>query len=105
MTETDTRTGGWAFVADNESAARLIDAVLDLDASEEYTKTAIAEQSGVPLKTLYLNDLLADCVDLGLLTEVGITEDGSEACYRVNEDSDLLQAAAAFDDAFRRQRE
>lgn len=91
---------GWQFVAECDGAARLFDALLDLDPGETYSKTDLAEVTGVPLKTLYLEGLLDECVDLGVLERADGTEEGSEPRYAIDEDSDVLTAAAAFDDAF-----
>lgn len=102
--DTDAPEGGWAFVADTDGAARLIGTLLELDTGETYTRSEIADRAGVPLKTLYLNDLLAECVDLGVLAESGSgTESptGGESEYHVLTGSSLLEAATAFDDAFR----
>jgi hypothetical protein len=109
MRTDETPTGGWEFVAEREGAARLLGALADLDDGTAYTKTEIAERTGVARKTLYLNDLVAECADLGLLAPVdpdGAEDDAAdgETQYRVVSDSDLLAAAAAFDDAYRSQR-
>ncbi|WP_123533038.1 hypothetical protein [Halosimplex salinum] len=100
----DAPDGGWAFVADRDGAARLIDALLDLDADETYTRSEIADRAGVPLKTLYLNGLLEECADLGLLSQAGgdgESPTGEETRYHVHADSTILEAAAVFDDACR----
>lgn len=104
MTIEDAPEGGWEFVAERDAAARLVDALLELDGGSAYTRTELAETADVPLKTLYLNGLLEECADLGILERVEGAGDG-EAVYRPVEDSDLLQAAATFEEAFRRQRE
>ncbi|WP_415381148.1 hypothetical protein [Halosimplex sp. TS25] len=96
--------GAWAFVADSDGAAKLFGTLVDLDADDAYTRSELAERSGVPLKTLYLNDLIAAFVDRGVLeTEVAPSDDEGEPRYRVVPDSDLLAAAAAFEDAYRSQ--
>lgn len=104
MTTEDASGGGWEFVAERDAAARLVDALLELDGANAYTRTELAETAGVALKTLYLNGLLEECTDLGLLERVE-DADGEETAYRPVEDSDLLQAAATFEEAFRRERE
>ncbi|WP_459192364.1 hypothetical protein [Halosimplex sp. J119] len=96
--------GGWAFVADSDGAAKLFGTLVELDTEDAYTRSELAERSGVPLKTLYLNDLIAAFVDLGVLeTEVAPSDDDGEPSYRVVPDSDLLVAAEAFEDAYRSQ--
>jgi hypothetical protein len=102
MQDTD-ETTGWEFVAERESMAPLIDTLLALDSEATYTKTEIAEHADVPLKTLYLNDVLEECADLGVLQRVDAPESG-ESVYRVADDSDILDAAAAFDDAYQSSR-
>lgn len=104
MQRNEETTTGWQFVAQRESAALLIDALLALDGETTHTKTDIAEAADVPLKTLYLSDVLEECADLGVLQRVE-TDDGEtgEPRYRIDEDSDILAAAAAFDDAYRAQ--
>jgi len=99
----DAPDGGWAFVSDRDGAARLFDALLALDPEETYTRSEIAEQADVPLKTLYLNDLLDEFVALGVLAEDaggGESPTGTESQYRVHTDSKLFSAAQAFDDAY-----
>jgi len=110
MRTDETPTGGWEFIAEREGAAELLGALADLDDGDTYTKTEIAERTGVARKTLYLNDLVAECADLGLLAPVdteGESDDAGadgETQYRVVSDSDLLAATAAFDEAYRSQR-
>ena len=111
MREVDPPAGGWEFVAEREGAAELLGALADLEEGVTYTKTEIAERTGVARKTLYLNDLVSECADLGVLTAADDGTDAEadgadgEARYRVVPDSDLLAAAAAFDDAYRNQRD
>jgi hypothetical protein len=100
----DKPDGGWEFVAAHDPAAELIGALLQLD-DDVYTKTELAEAADVPLKTLYLNDMLETFADIGILERADGDGDETEACYCVNQDSDLLEAAAAFDDAYRTSRE
>lgn len=102
--DADAPDGGWAFVADRDGAAKVLDALVELDPTETYTRSEVADQAGVPLKTLYLNDLLEEYVDLGVLTSNtggGESPTGEETQYRVRPDSTLLDAAATFDDAYR----
>ncbi|MFB6141376.1 MAG: hypothetical protein ABEJ26_13195 [Halosimplex sp.] len=100
MQRNDEAETGWTFVAEHDAAARLFDAALDLDADETYTRDQLAEASGVALKTLYLNDLVGEFVEIGVFAAVDATEDGEQDRYRLDEDSDLLAAARAFDETF-----
>ncbi|QLH77683.1 hypothetical protein HZS55_10380 [Halosimplex rubrum] len=93
--------GGWAFVATSDGAANLLGTLTELNAERAYTRSDLSERSGVPLKTLYLNGLLDEFVDLGLLVRADDEgDDETEPQYRVAADSDLLDAARAFDDAY-----
>jgi hypothetical protein len=100
MLREDVPETGWGFVAAKEGAAEVFGALLALEPDAERTKTELAEDAGVALKTLYVNDWLSELVDLGVLAETGENDDG-ETCYRVVEDSDLLVAARRFDEAYR----
>lgn len=91
--ESDT---GWARVAQHDEAAAVIDAVLHLDPEERYTKTALSDAAGVPLKTLYLDGTLDDLVAIGLLTRHDA--DGEETLFSVDDESKVYDAAVAFDD-------
>ncbi|WP_436909914.1 hypothetical protein [Halosimplex marinum] len=94
--------GGWAFVADSDGAAELLGTLVGLNDERAYTRSDLAERSGVALKTLYLNGLVDEFVDLGLLVRaVDADDEETEPQYRVAADSDLLAAARAFDDAYR----
>ncbi|QPV63463.1 hypothetical protein I7X12_02165 [Halosimplex litoreum] len=94
--------GGWAFVAASDGAADLLETLTELNAERAYTRSDLSERSGVPLKTLYLDGLLDEFVDLGALVRADDeADDESEPQYRVAADSDLLDAARAFDDAYR----
>jgi hypothetical protein len=97
----DGPSSGWEFVAEREGAAMLLDAFLRLDGDESYTKTELAEAADVPLKRLYLSDSLEDMVRFGVLESVE-SRDGEDT-YSINEDSDILIAAATFDESFRDQ--
>ncbi|WP_324756859.1 hypothetical protein [Haloarcula montana] len=88
---------GWAHVARHDESAAVIDAALRLDPEEAYTKTELSDAAGVPLKTLYLDGTLEDIVDIGLLTKDD--PEGEEATFAVDIDSEVYQAASAFDDA------
>lgn len=99
MLQEDVPETGWGFIATKEGAAEVFSALLALDADAERTKTELAEDADVALKTLYVNDWLSELVDLGVLSEAGENDDG-EQCYRLVEDSDLLVAARQFEDAY-----
>ena len=102
--DADAPDGGWAFVANCDGAAKVLDVLIELDPDETYTRSEVADRAGVPLKTIYLNDLLDRYVDLGVLTENtggGESPTGEETEYRICSDSTLLDAAATFDDAYR----
>lgn len=93
---------GWAFVADSDGAANLLGTLTELNDERAYTRSDLSERSGVPLKTLYLNGLLDEFVDLGLLVRADDqSDDETEPQYRVAAESDLLEAARAFDEAYR----
>ncbi|MEF8784937.1 MAG: hypothetical protein V5A45_03315 [Haloarculaceae archaeon] len=88
---------GWELVAQRDEAASLIGAVVTLDAETEYTRSDIADAADIPLKTLYLADALEDLVDVGALDHT--ESEDSEATFVLNEDSAVVQAARAFDNA------
>lgn len=94
MQQIDSATSGWEFVASKEAAASLIGATLELDPDEEVTRSELATAADVPMKRLYLEDTVSDLVELGVLKTVD-TE--SEPHYAINDDSDVLAAAARFE--------
>lgn len=91
-----TASDGWAIVADNEGAAALIGAIIQLDASDSYTRSELADAADVPLKELYLSETLADLAEIGLLEPVPEAE---EATYVIDDTSAVYEQAAAFDRA------
>ena len=95
----DSPQSGWDLVAQQDDAAAIIGALVDLDHGEEYARSELAEVADVPMKTLYLVDTLEDLVDLGMLERVDEEADDSEARFVLNGDSDVLAAARAFDEA------
>jgi hypothetical protein len=96
--EGDTRLhSGWHVVAEAEELPTIIDTVLSLDTDRTYTRSELAEASGIPLKTLHLKDDVAYAVELGMLAKHD--DDGEEVAYSVNPDSDVLDAARAFGEA------
>ena len=62
--------GGWAFVADSDGAAELLATLVELD-DDTYTRSKLSERSGVPLKTLYFDDLIGELVDLDVPSRAG----------------------------------
>jgi len=88
---------GWSFVAEGESVATIIDALLRLDPQETYTRPELAAETGLPLKTLHLLDDVEGVVELGMLEKHD--PDGAEVRYSINADSDVLAKAREFDEA------
>lgn len=88
---------GWSFVAEGDAVATVIDGLLRLDPEESYSRSELAAETDVSLKTLHLMDAVEDVVALGLLEKHD--RDGAEVRYAVNEDSDVLAAAREFDEA------
>jgi hypothetical protein len=88
---------GWQFVAEREGAAELLGALLRLEGEQSYTKDELAEAADVPLKQLYLADSIEDMVQFGVL-EPARSREGKDA-YTINEDSEILAHAAAFQTA------
>lgn len=92
-----TPESGWARIAALDGAASVVDAVLRLDPESEYTKTELSEAAGVALKTLYLDGTLDAIVDIGLLERHDAEDE--ETTFSVAADSEVYDAATAFDDA------
>lgn len=88
-------TTGWSLVAENDGTAALLGALVDLESGEAYTRSGLAEAADVPLKTLHLAETLDTFVEIGLLGR--IESDDSETRFRIDEESDVLDAARAFD--------
>jgi len=96
--EGDTRLHtGWHVVAEAEEMPTIIDTILTLDTDRTYTRSELAEASGIPLKTLHLMDDVAYAVEIGLLEKH--EEDGEEVAYSVDADSEVLDTARAFGEA------
>lgn len=98
MTDAPTQSG-WELVAAEDEAAAVIAGLLAVEPEREYTRSELADAAGVPLKTLYLVDIFEELAGLGMLDRVDDPETESEVCYRINEESDLYQAARQFDEA------
>ncbi|MCU4798997.1 hypothetical protein OB920_01225 [Halobacteria archaeon HArc-gm2] len=86
---------GWDLVADYDGAAALIAGLLELDADSEYTKTELSDASGVAYKTLYLDGTVEALVDAGFLECE--QRDGEETTFRIDPESPVFEAAAAFE--------
>jgi len=93
-----TAIGGWALLAENDGASALVGAILELDPDRTYTRSALADAAGVPLKELYLSDALGVLVEVGLLESIPEAE---EATYAIADDSAVYERAAAFEAAVR----
>jgi len=96
----ETGKSGWAIVAAEDEAAAIIAGVLGLDADREYTRSELAEAADIPLKTLYLLDTTDQLEQAGMLERVDDGAAESEQRFAIAADSDLYQAAAAFDETF-----
>jgi len=92
---------GWHVVAEGEEVATIIDAVLRLDPGREYSRSELAEETDIPLKTLHLLDDVESVVDLGMLEKHD--PEGGEVRFTVDTDSDVYAAAQAFGAAVRDQ--
>ena len=95
----DLPDSGWSLVAERDEAAKLIEALVDLDGNREYTRSELADAANIALKTLYLDDTIGDLVDAGMLERVDDEAEDTEARFVLNEDSDALDAARQFDRA------
>lgn len=92
-----TAEAGWSLIADGDSITTLIGGLLELDPDGAYSRSDLAEATGVPLKTLHLGDDVERIVDLGLLERHD--PEGEEVFYTVDETSDILRQARAFGEA------
>ena len=88
---------GWAFIAGADEIPTIINTALSMEADERYTRSELAEETGIPLKTLHLMDDVEHVIDLGVLEKHD--SDGEEVSYSVNTDSKVLQTARKFGDA------
>lgn len=94
------RASGWEIIAAEDEAASIIASVLSLDPSEEYTRSELASAADIPLKTLYLLDTLDQLETAGMLNRVDDVDAESEACFVIDSESPLYEAAAAFGETF-----
>ena len=97
MQDDATTETGWAFIANTDEVATILSAVLTMDDGETFSRSELAEETDIALKTLHLMDDLDHVVDLGVLEKHDT--DGEEVAYSVNSDSDVLQKAREFDAA------
>ena len=82
----DEYPSGWRILVQNESVGYILDALMDALPGSEFTKSELANKSGVSRQSVYSHlDLL---LILGVLEPV---EDSSPERYRVNSDNDLLE--------------
>jgi predicted regulator of amino acid metabolism with ACT domain len=81
----DEYPSGWRVLTQNDSVGLVLDALMDALPGSEFTKTELAERSGVSRQSVYSH------LDLLIALEVLEPVDGSSPQrYRVNSDSDLL---------------
>lgn len=90
----DRLDSGWALVAENEGAALLLDAIVELAPDETYTTAELAEAAGVPLKTLHLEETLSALERAGLLGRED--EQGTRVEFRIRTESPVYTAATEF---------
>jgi len=88
---------GWGHVASHDDAPAVIDTLLRLDPEQTYTKTELSDEAGVALKSLYLDGTLDHLVEMGFLEKHA--DEGGEALFSVDAETDVFSAAVAFDDA------
>lgn len=89
-------TSGWTFVAENEGAAALLGAIVDLDEGPTYTRSELCSAADVTMKELYLSDALPGLVEMGVLDTV---ETDGEATYTIDTDNAVYEAAVRFERA------
>lgn len=83
---------GWLVLAEKKSAAKIVDALLDLPPYREFNQTELADLAGVSRQSVSNH--------LDLLLGVGILE-GVEGTnrYRFNQDSEVSKAIVRLDGA------
>jgi DNA-binding transcriptional ArsR family regulator len=82
----DEYPSGWRILVQNESVGYVLDALMDALPGSEFTKSELANKSGVSRQSVYSHlDLL---LVLGVLEPV---EESSPERYRVNADNELLE--------------
>ncbi|SEH54188.1 hypothetical protein SAMN05192561_105154 [Halopenitus malekzadehii] len=82
----DEYPSGWRILVQNESVGYILDALMDALPGSEFTKSELADKSGVSRQSVYSH------LDLLLVLEVlEPVEDSSPERYRVNVDDELLE--------------
>jgi len=85
---------GWLVLAKNESAAKIVDAILDLPPHREFNQTELAEMAGVSRQSVSNHlDLLRGA------NIINPVEHSSPQRYRFNPESDVSQAIIHLDSA------
>ena len=82
----DEYPSGWRILVQNESVGYILDALMDSLPGSEFTKSELADKSGVSRQSVYshLDLLLVLCV-------LEPVEDSSPERYRVNAENELLE--------------
>ena len=94
----ETTQSGWEVVAAEDEGAAVIAGLLEIDADREYTRTELADAVGLPLKTLYLIEILDTLETAGMVDRVDAIDAESEASFTIDEDSAVYEAARQFDE-------
>lgn len=92
----DTATGptGWLVLARHESVAKIVDALLDRSAHDQFTQTELADAAGVSRQSVHRHlDLL---LDIGVLEPV---ENSTPQRYAFVPDSEVGEAIVRLDGA------
>lgn len=92
----ETGHSGWELIAQEDEAAAVIAGLLEIEPDTEYTRSELADAVGLPLKTLYLIEILDTLETAGMLDRVDDVEAESEACFKINSNSDIYEAAMEF---------
>ena len=87
---------GWSLLATEEEVPTVIAGILALDPGQTYTRSEFATAADIPLKTLYLIGTLETLERAGMIER--IDDDTEAARFRIDEESEMYQAALAFDD-------
>jgi len=97
---TDAAAEGWEMLANEEEGAAVLAGILSLDADKRYARSELATAADIPLKTLYLVEMVDQLETAGVLERVDDVDEPSEAEFVLNADSDVYQAAATFGELF-----
>lgn len=93
-TETEPGPTGWLVLARHDSVARIVDALLDRPAHDQFTQTELADAAGVSRQSVHRH--------LDLLLELGVLEpvdDTSPQRYSFVPDSEVGEAIVRLDGA------